>query len=136
MTCLEEIRDKDGNVLAIVIRNDFRAQGINFFSRVSDPLQIGINAYVKNDRIKAHRHVNRQITIEASQELVYIKSGEAKLDLYDSGNLHVKSTVLMAGDLAFFVSGGHGLDIIENTTIVEVKQGPYFGKSVDKVMIE
>jgi hypothetical protein len=39
------------------------------------------------------------------------------------------------GDTIFFVAGGHGFTMLEDSKIIEVKQGPYFGKDKDKLML-
>ena len=132
---MENIESKDGKTIAIIVRNDFKKNGVNFVSEPHFPLQLGINNYGKGDKIKPHIHLDRETTIKALQEIVYIKSGSAIVNLYDSDKLF-KSLKLSTGDLIFFVSGGHGLEMLEDTTIIEVKQGPYFGKNKDKVLIE
>ncbi len=133
---MEEIATSDGQIVAIVVRDKFKKEGINFISQSLYPLQVGINSYRKDDKIKPHVHLSRQIVIETTEEVVYIKTGKVKINLYDSDKKNLRSLTLSAGDLVFFVSGGHGLDMLEDTTIIEVKQGPYLGKNLDKVMVE
>ena len=133
---MERIESDDGQTIAIIVRKQFNKDGINFISENHYPLQVGINTYKKTEKIKPHSHLNRELTVKTTQEVVYIKKGKAKLDLYDKNSTKFKSLTLSAGDLVFFVSGGHGFEIKEDTTIIEVKQGPYNGKSKDKVMIE
>jgi hypothetical protein len=132
---MEEIKSPDGKTVALVVRNEYNKEGINFISENHYPLQVGINNYRKNEKIKPHSHINRKITINTAQEVIYIKSGKAKLDLYDGNNSKFQTLTLSTGDLVFFISGGHGFQILENTTIIEVKQGPYNGKNQDKMMI-
>lgn len=133
---MEEVRSSDGNVVAIVVKNSFRKDGANFVTENSFPLQLGINSYKKGDTVKPHVHENRLITIDELQEVVFIKKGEATVMLYDSQRAFLKSIDLSTGDLVFLASGGHGFKILEDTTIIEVKQGPYLGKSKDKAIIE
>jgi hypothetical protein len=38
------------------------------------------------------------------------------------------SLELGTGDVVFLSSGGHGFEILEDASIVEVKQGPYRGE--------
>jgi hypothetical protein len=132
---LEEIRSNDGSVVAIVVNKDFKEDGMNFLTKDDFPLQLGINSYKKGHQIKEHLHLNRSTIINCFQEVVYIKKGRATVKLYDSKNVFLKSIDLSTGDLIFLASGGHGFDIREDTTIIEIKQGPYFGKEKDKVII-
>jgi len=67
--------------------------------------------------------------------MVYIKNGSVVIHLFGHNKEPLKSIKLSTGDLVFLVSGGHGFDILDDTTIIEVKQGPYLGKTFDKVMI-
>ncbi len=133
---LEEIKSSDGYTIAIVIQKNFKKEGLNFVSESDFPLQLGINSYKKGHKIKSHFHQNREVVINSIQEVVYLKSGSAHVHLFDLNKKIVKSLKLSAGDLIFFINGGHGFDISEDTTIIEVKQGPYFGKDKDKELIE
>ncbi len=132
---LEEIRSSDKNTIAIVVKKDFEKEGINFISKNCFPLQLGINTYSKDSEIQPHYHVDREIQISNVQEMLYIKKGAVLLNLYDAKKKPFKCVELSTGDLVLFVSGGHGLRMIEDTTLIEVKQGPYLGKDYDKVII-
>lgn len=133
---MEEIASAKGETIAIVIKKSFNKRGINFVSKDHFPLQLGINSYKKGDKIKPHVHIDREIVIKNLQEVVQIKKGKVAVDLYDSNEQLFKSIRLSTGDLIFFVSGGHGFEMLNDTTIIEVKQGPYLGKDKDKVIIE
>jgi hypothetical protein len=43
--------------------------------------------------------------------------------------------VLETGDVILLVSGGHGFEMLEDSEMIEVKQGPYTGDS-DKTRFE
>lgn len=133
---MEELTSANSETIAIVIKKSFKKSGINFMSKDYFPLQLGINSYKKGDKIKPHVHIDREIMIKNLQEVVYIKSGKVTVDLYDSNKQLFKSIKLSTGDLIFFVSGGHGFEMLNDTTIIEVKQGPYLGKDKDKVIVE
>lgn len=124
-----------GETIAIVVKKSFKKDGVSFISKNHFPLQLGISSYTKGDKIKPHIHIDREITVKNLQEVVYIKSGRVKVNLYDSNRELFKSIKLSTGDLIFFVSGGHGFEMFKDTTIIEVKQGPYLGKDKDKVKL-
>ena len=136
ITALEKIKSATGQTIAIVVKNDYKKDGINFLSPSHFSLQLGVNNYLKGDKIKPHVHLDKTVTIKTIQEVAYIKNGEVLVHLYDSDRLLFNSFNLSTGDLIFFVSGGHGFEILKDTTIIEVKQGPYLGKDQDKAMIE
>jgi hypothetical protein len=133
---MEEIKSDDGELIALVVRREFEKEGVNFVTKPESPLQLGISSYKNGEEIKAHFHIEREIKINKNQEVVHIKSGKTRVDLYDSKRDKIKSVELSAGDTIFFVDGGHGFEMIEDTKILEVKQGPYFGKDKDKRMID
>jgi hypothetical protein len=133
---MEEIKSDDGKIIAIVVKSEFEKDGVNFISKQDYPLQLGISSYKEGETIKAHFHIEKEITINKIQEVVHIRSGRAMVNLYDLNGKKFKSAELSEGDTIFFVDGGHGFEMLEDTKIIEVKQGPYFGKDKDKRMIE
>jgi hypothetical protein len=133
---LEEIVSSAGQTIAIVIKKDFNKAGANFVSKNDYPIQLGINSYKMGQTIKNHLHKKRKVVISDIQEVIYFKNGEALVSLFEENKKFVKSLRLSAGDLIFFVSGGHGFEISKDTVLIEVKQGPYFGRDLDKVIIE
>ena len=136
MVEVSKIKSKDGKIIAIVVRKDFKKEGVNFISDPDFPLQLGISNYKKSEEIKAHFHIENEIKINKIQEIVYIKKGKTLVNLYNKEGFNFKSIELTSGDIIFFVEGGHGFKMIEETDIIEVKQGPYFGRDKDKRMIE
>ncbi len=136
MIKIEEIKSDDGRTIAIVVKRDFKKDGVNFVSKQDFPLQLGISSYKKGDEIKAHLHIQKEIKINKIQEVVYIERGRTMVGLYDLNGRKFKSVELSDGDTIFFVDGGHGFEMLEDTKIIEVKQGPYFGKDKDKRLIE
>ena len=133
---MEEIKSDDGEIIAIVVKRDFEKDGVNFISKEEFPLQLGISSYRKGGTIKAHFHIQKEIKIDKIQEVVHIENGRAIVSLYDLHEKKIKSVELSEGDTIFFVDGGHGFEMLEDTRIIEVKQGPYFGKDKDKRLIE
>jgi len=133
---MEEIKSDDGKIIAIVVKSDFKKEGVNFVSKGGYPLQLGISSYKKGGTIKAHFHIEKEIRINKIQEVVHIKSGRAMVNLYDLNGKKFQSVELSDGDTIFLVDGGHGFEMLDDTKIIEVKQGPYFGKDKDKRMIE
>jgi hypothetical protein len=133
---MEEIRSDDGRIIAIVVRRDFEKEGVNFISKDDFPLQLGVSSYKKGATIKAHFHIEKEIKINKIQEVVHIESGRTRVNLYDLNGKKFKLVELSDDDTILFVDGGHGFEMLEDTRIIEVKQGPYFGKDEDKRMIE
>jgi len=126
----------DGKIIAIVAKADFRKNGVNFISKKDFPLQLGISCYKKGDKIKPHFHIDKEVVVNKIQEVVYIESGRTMVNLYDLNGEKLKSVELLTGDTILFIDGGHGFEMLQDTRIIEVKQGPYFGKDKDKRIIK
>ena len=47
----------------------------------------------------------------------------------------MESRILKSGDVILLVSGGHDFEMLEDTEMIEVKQGPYAGED-DKECFE
>ena len=113
--------------IALVIKNNYSNEGINFFTDNNSPLQIGYMSHSKNTIIKAHVHNIVERKVVGTPEVLIIKKGKLRLDLYSQEKEYLESTIIEAGDIVFLPYGGHGLKCLEDTEMIEVKQGPYLG---------
>lgn len=126
----------DGKRLAIIIRNGFEEDGVNFFTSTDNPIQLGILKHRKSVEIRPHVHKSSTRVIDSVQEVLYIQYGKVKVDFYDEDGEKVMSDVLNRGDTILLIAGGHGFKILEDSKMIEVKQGPYSGVEGDKVYLE
>jgi hypothetical protein len=132
---MEEIRSADGKTLAWVVRSGFSSPGVHFVGGPDQPLQLGVNTYRKGAEVRAHIHLPRETVIREAEEVVHVDRGLVSVDLFDPSGKRSKTLELSSGDTILFVAGGHGIRILEDTRIIEVKQGPYPGKDHDKEFI-
>jgi hypothetical protein len=131
-----QIIERAGAAYALILRaNASSSEKYNFLTDSQNPLQLGMNFYKQGETIKAHYHLPRHIESDQVQEFLLIAEGRATLTLFDQGDQAPFETLqLETGDMVLLLSGGHGLQIQEDTKIVEIKQGPYDGKTKDKVV--
>jgi len=126
-----------GLAYAMIIRANATSDAkYNFLTDSANPLQLGMNFYKAGEVIRAHYHLKRQIeTNSVVQEFLLIAAGRAFLRLYDAADQsEVSGRQLETGDMVLLLAGGHSLDIQDDTKIVEIKLGPYDGKTKDKVV--
>lgn len=64
-----------------------------------------------------------------------IKKGKVRVNFYDSNCKYQKCTVVEQGDVILLAGGGHGFEVLEDTVMIEIKQGPYAGEN-DKTRFE
>jgi len=57
--------------------------------------------------------------------VLFIKSGKIRIDFYSFDKVYLESRELAAGDIILLAGAGHGIEVLEETTLVEVKNGPY-----------
>lgn len=131
MRTIEKIESK-GEIIAIVVRGVPPDDGIHFFSPPEFSQQLGLISRKKDYIIKPHIHklVTRKVSV--TQEVLYILSGRIEVMLYNKDKEKIKSLELKGGDTILLASGGHGIKFIEDSKILEVKQGPYSGVDGDK----
>ena len=125
----------DGETLAIVIRAEYQSAGIEFFTERDSSQQLGYMCRPAGYIVDAHRHnpVEREVT--QTQEVLFIRRGRCLLNLYGSGDTVIMSSELHTGDVVLLAAGGHGLYMLDETEIIEVKQGPFSGDH-DKTRFE
>jgi mannose-6-phosphate isomerase-like protein (cupin superfamily) len=122
----------DNLLLAIIIRADYKKDGIEFFTNDNDSQQLGYMNRPDGYIIPPHRHNIVPRAVHLTQEVLFIKSGKVRVDFYDNDQNYIQSTVLEKGDVILLSDGGHGFKMLENSEMIEVKQGPYCGER-DKV---
>ncbi len=121
--------------LAIIIRSNYKKEGIEFFTNDNDSQQLGYMNRPEGYVIAPHRHNIVAREVHLTQEVLFIKSGKIRVDFFDNEQNYVKSSVLEKGDVILLSDGGHGFKMLEQSEIIEVKQGPYCGER-DKVRFE
>ena len=125
----------DGLNCAIIIRNNYKNYGIEFFTADSDSQQLGYMNRPEGYEIKPHRHNLVPREVHLTQEVLFIKSGKVRVDFYNNDQFYLESRILYSGDVILLSDGGHGFKMLEPSEIIEVKQGPYCGE-MDKVRFE
>ena len=121
--------------IALIIRADYDEPGIHFFTPGSFSQQVAYMKHPPGHKIAAHIHnmLTRQVLY--TQEVLFIRRGKVKVRLYDSSKGHVGDRILQTGNLILLCGGGHSFEILEDTSMIEVKQGPYAGEN-DKTRFE
>ena len=118
----------DDRILAIIIRRNYKKEGIEFFTPDSFSQQLGYMSHKKGKIIAAHVHNPVKREVEMTKEVLVIKSGKVKVNFYDNDQNYLnKSVVLEVGDIILLAYGGHGFEVLEDLEMIEVKQGPYVG---------
>ena len=121
---IERIVHND-EMLAIIVRASFSADGIEFLTPDAYSLQLGFMTRPKGYSIEPHLHLPVERKAIYTQEVLFIRRGSVRVDFYTQEKEYLFSRVLNQGDLILLICGGHGFHAIDEVDIVEVKQGPY-----------
>lgn len=79
-------------------------------------------------KIAAHVHNLHLRQVLFTQEVLFIRSGKVNVNLYSSDKQPIGSRTLAAGDIILLCGGGHSFEMLEDSSLIEVKQGPYAGQ--------
>ena len=113
--------------LAYVIRAAYQPTETKFLTPAELKQQVGYIVYPAGTEIPRHSHRALERQIVGTSEVLMIKSGCCLIDIYDDEKQFVATRELCVGDVVLLVAGGHGLRMLENTVLLEIKQGPYTG---------
>jgi hypothetical protein len=121
---------KNGDLfLGILIRSEYKSEGIRFFTPDDFSQQLAYMNRPKGYVITPHVHNAVVREVHYTQEVLLIKSGRVRVDFYDDNRTYLESRILLTGDVIMLAHGGHGFEMIEASEIIEVKQGPYAGEN-------
>ena len=115
----------NGRVAAIIVRSEFRPDGIQFVTPSDFSQQLGFMRRPAGYVIQPHMHkqVDRETTL--TQEVLYVRTGRVRVDFYGEDETFAMSREIGTGDVILLSAGGHGFEMLEESELIEVKQGPY-----------
>ena len=121
---IEEVKI-DGRVVAIIVRNEFRPDGIQFVTPDDYSQQLGYMRRPAGYVIQPHIHLQVDRQASFTQEVLYMRKGRVRVDFYREDESYVDSREISTGDVILLSTGGHGFEMLEESELIEVKQGPY-----------
>ena len=124
---LETIANQDG-VLAYIARGGGGLPDHTTFLTPNDcNLQVGHVVYPAGGEITRHMHLPVERHLVGTTEVLIVQRGRCEVDVFDGRRQLVTTCALEAGDILIAVAGGHGFRVLEDTVLLEIKQGPYPG---------
>ena len=125
--CIERVVCQ-GIEYAVIIRANYHADGIQFFTPAAYSQQLGYMNRPEGYRIQPHVHNSLPREVLYTQEVILVKSGKVRVDFFDESQRLSCSHVLSGGDVILLANGGHGFEMLEPTELIEIKQGPHVGE--------
>lgn len=122
----------NGSTLAIIVSHSYENEGLHFFTPGEFSQQLAYMKHPAGKIIDPHMHnvVKREVLF--TNEVLIIKRGRVRIDFFDNHEAYLRSRILETGDVILLVTGGHGFEVLEESELFEVKQGPFAG-DLDKI---
>ena len=124
MTVAESI-EANGRVLAFIIRAEAEASKTTFVTAPDMLFQAGFIVHPAGHIIPRHRHPPTRREAVGTSEALLVRRGRCRAEFFDDGGTPVATRELVPGDVMVLLSGGHGFKMLEDTVLLEIKQGPY-----------
>jgi len=119
-------------VLAVVFNINSMQQSRYNASGDNEILQVSAMCMSQGRVLAPHYHVPTERVTVGTQESWIIWQGRLGVALYDLDQTIVNEFELGAGDCITLYQGGHAFTVQdENTKIIEIKNGPYYGREHD-----
>lgn len=131
---IKEIKHNN-QLLAIIILNKYSEPGIHFFTPDDFSQQLAFMKHPVGKIIQPHVHNGVTREVHFTKETLFVRKGKIRVDFYTDDQNYIESHILETGDVILLSEGGHGFEILEETEMIEVKQGPYAGE-MDKTRFE
>ena len=128
---IEEVKYKK-KLLALVVSGKYRnKKGITFFTSDQATQQFGYMKHEKGHIINPHTHKKRLTKILSTTEVILLLKGVLRVDFYSQQTKYLFSKIVEKDNIIILHEGSHGFKILQNCSIIEIKQGPFI-KLLDK----
>ncbi len=125
---------KNGKILARHITPEDIRPGLISLTNDDEFLQVVVwGHYEKGKYLQDHWHNEFERTAKRTYEAVYVVKGAIEARLFDLGLEHVETLTVRQGEMLILLESAHGYTILdEDTTVLEIKNGPFMGVEKDK----
>lgn len=129
---IEDIEEK-GVLLAQILSNLSNKTTTEFATNPQHILQVGTIEVNEKRSIPRHRHQQTKRSISGTSEVLIVIKGEVVANIFSQFTTDLIATrKLLVGMVIVLHTGGHSFESIEDSVLLEIKNGPY-SESLDKV---
>jgi quercetin dioxygenase-like cupin family protein len=116
-----------GKVVCMIVRAEPVPDETTFYTPHHCNLQVGKIVYPAGSEVPRHAHRPVIRHLVGTPEVLVVQKGRMIVDVYADDHAILCSREVSAGDVVVLLSAGHGFRLLEDTVLLEVKQGPYVG---------
>lgn len=133
---MKRIIDSDGNTVALVFDISCITRKNNtIFVPVPDGwgIHIGLAYKVKGYSVKPHYHMRSPLPTRVGTEVLLVFKGHIRIKLYSIRG-KITAIKLSEGE-GILMKCAHSVEFLEDSIVIEIKEGPYPGPENDKNMV-
>ena len=119
-------------VYALLAPKEDIKEGSEWFGSQIESLQASRMKYKAGKSFRVHHHILNPRTIKRTQECFIVIEGKIAVDIYNNEAQFVGTLEAGPGEAIFVYRGGHGVRMIEDSVVYEVKSGQWTTVSEDK----
>ncbi len=116
-----------GRVVCMIVRAEPAPDETTFYTPYHFNVQVGKIVYPAGSEIPRHTHRSVIRYVVGTSEVLVVQKGRMIVDIYTDDHAFLCSREVGLGDVVVLLSAGHGFRLLEDTVLLEVKQGPYVG---------
>ena len=124
---ITDVRDRSGKLIARFMNLDNGGSASEFLTPPDLGLQIGVIVHEEGYAVRAHSHRPLSEPPPDRCEFLAVQRGECVVTVYDDEGLQLIKRSLKKGEAVLLIAGGHAVRMTTETTLLEIKQGPYDG---------
>lgn len=115
----------NGKLLAIKISAPM-VPGSTPLTAPEEALQVMTLKHPKGRLITPHQHVPYRRETNGLQECVVVIHGKLRVSFYTEDGTLVTHTDVAPGEACITLSGPHSIEFLEDSEVIEIKNGPFF----------
>ncbi len=121
--------------VATIVKPTKSPKGLSFVTDDEKFIQLGIWNYEKNVRLDPHFHNEFERKSYKTNEFVFVLKGEIECNLYTEEGDFIESIIVKENEGIIQHNYAHEYKILDDSIILESKNGPFMGVEKDKVVI-
>ncbi len=121
--------------VATIVKPLDASDGLSFVTDDEKFLQLGIWNYKKNTQLDNHFHNEFERKSYKTNEFVFVLKGEIECNLYTEEGEFIERVLIKESEGIIQHNYAHEYKMLEDSIILESKNGPFMGVEKDKTVI-
>lgn len=124
--------EHNNKVVALLIDHSNTEEGTHPITDPRGALQLLMMKRKAGHSFDKHTHEIMERSSSELQEAIIVTKGKLRINLCDREGKDITSVEVSSGQCIFFITGGFGIDVLEDAEFFEFKNGPH---TEDKILL-